>query len=124
MSEEVFFKTVTVDGAIFVFAVNKENTLIGIAEASRLFFDDSFPNIYFFNRLYIQENYRGNGYSKELLQRFCKEADNKKVDIELTINPYGAVTYDRLKELYDSYGFKQVGQNHFLRKNNRSFITV
>lgn len=113
--EKVLFKTIVIDGAIFVFATNKESIIIGVAEASRLI--EETPSTYFFNRLYIKEQYRGKGYSKILLEEFCKKADEEKVDIELTINPYGKISYENLKELYKIYGFEEVGDNDFLRKH-------
>lgn len=120
MTKEINFKSVVIDGAIFIFAIDKENTLIGVAEASRLSEKED-ENIYFFNRLYIQDKHRGNGYSKKLLEEFCKKVDEEKINVDLTINSYGDVTYEKLKELYERYGFKQVGENHFLRNNKSCF---
>lgn len=115
MKEEISFKTVVIDGGIFVFATTKQGIMVGIAEASKL---DEKSSSYYFNRLFIKDDFRGNGYSKILLQKFTEEVDKQKIDIDLAINPYGPLTFEKLKELYESYGFKEVGENHFLRTHN------
>lgn len=115
MESQIQFKTVVIDGAIFVFGVDREHFSVGCAEASRLNEDNK--NLYFFNRLYVKPKYRGHNYSNELLKRFVEEADKNKIDIQLIINAYGELDYDELKNLYIKYNFEETKEGLFIRKH-------
>lgn len=112
------FKTIVIDGAIFVFIMSEEHFSIGVAEATRI--DEERKNVYYFNRLFVKPDYRGKGYSRKLLEKFVQELDTNKIIVELDINPYGDLDYNQLKKLYEEFDFKQKNQGFFIREYGTS----
>ena len=112
------FKTIIIDGGIFVFIMSEEQFSIGVAEATRI--DEERKNVYYFNRLFVKPNYRGKGYSRKLLEKFVQELDTNKISVELDINPYGDLDYNQLKKLYEEFDFKQKNQGFFVREYGTS----
>lgn len=113
--EKLKFNVIAVDGGLFVFSKDGDFWSIGVAEATRI--DESRKNVYYFNRLFIHKPYRGKGYSKQLLEKFVEECDKHEIDIELNINSYGELSFEKLKEIYERYGFKEITENYFIRKH-------
>lgn len=88
----------------------EERNPVGVAEISMM--ED---NIFFFNRLLIQRPYRGNGYSKILMDKLLEIVDIKKINIILTINPYGDMDKEDLVKFYEQYGFQESKNGAFVR---------
>jgi GNAT superfamily N-acetyltransferase len=82
--------------------IEKFESSTGCAELS-LIIDTE--NWYYFNRLFVNRKIRGNGIAKKLLEKVAIWADETKVNIFLSINPYGDLTLEQLIELYSRYGF-------------------
>jgi hypothetical protein len=72
---------------------------------------------FFFNRLNVSKNSRGNGISHILLDKVCEIADEKKINIMNAINPYGELNLEQLIELYKKHGFILVCDNIVVREH-------
>lgn len=73
------------------------------------------------SRIKIHEEFRGNGYSKKLLQRMKDYARENSFGIYLDISPSGNLDVQDLKKLYESYGFQSQADGTWLldfRKHN------
>lgn len=64
-------------------------------------------NHYYFNRLIVHESLRGQKISNQLLKQMVDWADENYITIHLDINPYGPLDYNRLKTLYEKFGFEE-----------------
>ena len=51
------------------------------------------------------EDKRGMGFGSQLLKQVCQDADRTETILSLEINPYGALTYEELRDWYTRYGF-------------------
>lgn len=60
---------------------------------------------YYFNRLIVAKEVRGQGIATELLFELAKWADKKKKNILNEINPYGDLSLNNLISLYKKIGF-------------------
>ena len=87
---------------------------VGTAEASEMYSNQ--PNEYFFNRLFVKKNYRNKGFGRLILNRFVEECDKRGITLLLTINSYGDLSFEKLKEMYLNVGFEQIENNYFIRK--------
>jgi GNAT superfamily N-acetyltransferase len=82
---------------------------IGIAEASLMSND-----MYYFNRLYVNQKYRRKNYGTKLLNTMLDYIDSIKGRLYLDINPYGDMNYEQLKLFYMRYGFKETDEHRLL----------
>ena len=64
-------------------------------------------NIYYFNRLYVQEEYRGQKIGEQLLKKLLEVFDNSNNVLLMHINPYGELSYEQLEAFYKYYGFRK-----------------
>ena len=86
------------------------NLMIASSECS--FMNDT----WFFNRLFVKENYRGNGYGSKVLDKMLEIVKNKNITLELMINPYGEMTYEQLETFYLRHGFEKHGICYYFNK--------
>ena len=70
---------------------------------------------FYFNRLIVPKQLRGQGLSKLLLQQVIDWADINKINIFNDINPYGALNLKQLIDLYSRYGFKKISRQSMIR---------
>jgi len=75
-------------------------------------------NVFYFNRLIVDEKIRNKGCATALMQRVVKWADQEKTTIILDINSYGDLDYNRLLTFYLKYGFK------FKNKKTKTLIRI
>ena len=71
-------------------------------------------NFWYFNRLFVREDYRNQGYAKCLLSKMIDILKKEKINLWLDINPYGDLNYEQLEELYMRYGFKKYDYGYIL----------
>ena len=69
---------------------------------------------WYFNRLFVREEYRNQGYAKTLLSKMVDILKKGKINLWLDINPYGDLNYAQLEELYMRYGFKKYDYGYIL----------
>lgn len=60
----------------------------------------------YFNRLKVEQKFRGQGLATKMLKRMVELADTIKATIICDINPYGDLNYDQLYKLYKKFGFE------------------
>lgn len=97
--------------SVYIF---RENMLsfIGSAELS----DMCFKNQFYFNRLFVKPEFRGNGFAHILMKEMLKIIDLRKIDIMLDINAYGDLNHKQLLKFYQKYNFKLNSDNSLTRK--------
>lgn len=87
---------------------------MGVAELSVFGVIDDIPEIrdlknwWFFNRLFVPEKLRRRGLATKLMEQVVTWADQEKINILNTINPYGDLNLEQLIHFYSKYGFVQV----------------
>lgn len=86
------------------------NIMIASSECSLI------NNIWFFNRLFVKKNYRGNGYGSKVLDKMLEIIKNKNITLELMINPYGEMTYEQLEAFYLRHDFKKYDTCYYFNK--------
>lgn len=57
------------------------------------------------NRLLVPEQCRRKGIGTALMEEFIGYIDHNHLSAELSINPYGEMTYEQLQKFYGKYGF-------------------
>lgn len=85
---------------------------IALAEISKLP-DDT----WYFNRIFVPVEYRGQGIATDLMKELIKLADESKITICCDINPYGDLNFDQLKVFYKKFGFVEDDFFHLKRGN-------
>ena len=70
---------------------------IGCANTSRIH-----DNVFYFNRLFVQPEFRNKGYATEMLKTLLEKFKEKHYVLCLDINPYG-----ELETFYMKHGFKK-----------------
>lgn len=61
---------------------------------------------YFFNRLNVPSIYRNQGYGSKLMDQTIRWADQEKVNIINTLNPYGDLNMEQLIKFFTKFGFE------------------
>ena len=74
------------------------NTPVGCSEVT---ISDS-GTVGYYNRLFVQPNYRKQGIGRKLWDMTQKELDTRGIDLIIDINPYGDMTYEQLLDFYAS----------------------
>lgn len=64
---------------------------------------------FFFNRLNTPARIRKQGFAAKLMDEVVGWADDKKINIINTINPYGDMNMTQLITFYKKYGFVEAG---------------
>ena len=75
---------------------------IGYANTSRIH-----DNVFYFNRLFVQPEFRNKGYATEILKTLLEKFKEKHYVLYLDINPYGDLNYEELETFYMKHGFKK-----------------
>ena len=71
---------------------------------------DLFPlgsDVWEVSRINVPARYRGQGIGSRLMDQLLEDADAEGVTLQLTINPYGGLTYEQLQDWYERRGFVQ-----------------
>ena len=66
------------------------------------------------NRINVPPLHRGKGYGSKLLKEVCQKADEFGIELRLSINPYGELTYEQLLAWYERYGFEFFSKEEYL----------
>jgi len=85
MNEELKFKTVMVDGALFVFMMTERNLFLGVIEATRI--DESQKDLYEVRHHFIK--YKGKGYGEKLQQKFIEEIESNNIKLNIDYESIG-----------------------------------
>lgn len=64
--------------------------------------------LWFFNRLFVQPDYRNKGIGTAMLKELLCIIKQKDDILQLEINTYGEIPYVQLEEFYIKYGFVKV----------------
>ncbi len=64
---------------------------------------------YNINRVNVPAQHRGKGHGSALLRQVCDDADHEQVPLTLSINSYGEMTHEQLRDWYERYGFVEMG---------------
>lgn len=64
--------------------------------------------LWFFNRLFVQPDYRNKGIGTAMLKELLCIIKQKDDILQLEINPYGEIPYVQLEKFYIKYGFVKV----------------
>ena len=103
-------KTFISDQNINIMADNGK-IIVGQINISKEFFhrriNDKDYTCWYFNRLFVSNEFRNRGYAKLLLSELIKILNQKQIILWLDINPYGDLNYEQLEKLYMKYGFKK-----------------
>ena len=75
---------------------------VGCANTSRIH-----NNVFYFNRLFVQPEFRNKGYATEMLKTLLEKFKEKHYVLYLDINPYGDLNYEELETFYMKHGFKK-----------------
>lgn len=94
-------KIVTNDTISSIAILGSKSLLIGSSECSYLPLEDA----WYYNRLYVKPEYRGNHIASCLLDNMLKYVNSKKAILFLDINPYGGMSYEQLEAFYKRHGF-------------------
>lgn len=73
-------------------------------------------NIWWINRINVPVGFQGKGIGSSLLQQILDDADNVGAKLALTINPYGLLTYEQLRDWYERHGFEEDHDGIFVRE--------
>ena len=85
------------ESIIYFYAVDG-NTPVGCSEVT---ISDG-GTVGYYNRLFVQPNYRKQGIGRKLWDMTQKELDTRGIDLIIDINPYGDMTYEQLLHFYAS----------------------
>lgn len=100
-----------------IFVAEKDNTLIGFVQLYPIFSSTRMKRYWLLNDLYVNENYRGKGYSKELIEEskeLCRSTDACGVLLET------GKSNDIGNQLYPSCGFEPYDSVNFYEWTNNS----
>lgn len=67
---------------------------------------------WYFNRLYVITEYRGNHYGSVLLDKMLECVKDKGITLIMDINPYGDMNYEQLEEFYLRHGFQKISDEY------------
>lgn len=107
MTDVVLYRESMSDLGISVYAmpdISKPQVLIGSAECTRCGDEN---NNWYFNRLYVRPEYRGQGIGSVLLDKLLVHIRGHNATLLLDINPYGDLDYEQLEAFYIRHGFKK-----------------
>jgi len=63
--------------------------------------------IYYFNRINVPEEFRGNGIGSKLLDELLNIVQQNDVSLMCEINPYSNLSFSELHKWYIEHGFEQ-----------------
>ena len=106
-----YFKNVIKDNKNILLGYLIDNQIIGYTYLK--YINEDYKRGYLIDGLYIENNYRRNGYAKELLEYALKLLEKEKPDF-IDINVLYA--NEIVKKLYKSFGFQEFKIT--MRKNN------
>ena len=75
-------------------------------------------NVLFINYILIYKLYRGNNYSTIMFNNFINDLDYKKIQL---IGMEDMERYNKLYNLYKSWGFKNIGKESIFSDNRGTF---
>ena len=100
-----YIETVTLDLISISAVLGPENQLIPLGSSSCSL--STFDNEWYFNRLFVNEKYRGQHIGSCLLDKMLARVKEKDIVLRMDINPYGNMTYEQLEKFYIRHGFKK-----------------
>lgn len=107
MTDVLLYRESVSDMGISVYAMPKPSrpqVLIGSAECTRCVDE---KNQWYFNRLYVRPEYRGQGIGSVLLDKLLAYIRKSRATLLLDINPYGDMDYEQLEDFYLRHGFQK-----------------
>ncbi|MBT3408751.1 GNAT family N-acetyltransferase [Candidatus Woesearchaeota archaeon] len=82
----------------------KDDLIVGSATL------EYYPNIdsLYFNRLFVQDEFRGQGLASEILKRVINYSKKTQKKIHNELNPYGDLDLEQLTKFYTDHGFIEI----------------
>lgn len=104
------YSTTVTQGQLIAISVFDEQEkypvrIVGSSECSYCY-DPS--GAWYFNRLFVHRDYRGNGISSILLEKMLHYVKTLQIPLLLDINPYGDLSREQLEQFYIRHGFEKM----------------
>lgn len=105
------YREIVTEYGINIYLADEKQNCVGSASATRCF---GKADTWYFNRLWVKEDCRGQGCGSELLDRLLALIRETEGKLILEINAYGELNYEQLEAFYKRHGFQDYQKHSYI----------